>query len=239
MGQGTSDRLLSALERACRHWVSKVGVPDKAGASKSPRWAIAISREAGINATAIAHEVAQRLGWIAYDRELLEHIAREMRLHTSLLESVDEHLKSWLQESLDSFMGIPTISECSYVRHLIETILALGSHGNCIIVGRGATEILERKTTLRVRMVAPLKDRIALTSQESGLSVEEASKHVEKIDRERRQFIKEYFQRDVADPSNFDLVLNTGRFSTIECAELIEQALFRFQARSKELHRAT
>jgi cytidylate kinase len=146
---------------------------------------------------------------------------------------VDERLKSWLQESLESFMGIPTISECSYVRHLIETILSLSSHGECIIVGRGATEILPRETTLRVRMVAPLKDRITLTSQESGLTAEEASKQVEKIDRERRQFIKEYFHRDVADPSNFDLVLNTARFSATGCAELIEEALFRLQARSK------
>jgi len=84
-----------------------------------------------------------------------------MGLRATLLESVDERRKSWLLEFLDGLSSVPAVSESAFVRNLIETVLALGAHGECIIVGRGAAQILPAETTLRARLVAPLSERIA------------------------------------------------------------------------------
>jgi cytidylate kinase len=177
--------------------------------------------------------VGARLGWAVYDHELLERIAQEMGLRAKLLESVDERHVSWLQECLEAFASSSRVSSSAYVKHLIETMLALSTHGGCVIVGRGAAQILPSATTLRVRLVAPLENRIRVMSQELGVSRTEAARRVEEIDRQRKRFIQEHFLHDPTDLQHYDLLLNTARFTVEECAALIVEALHGFQARAE------
>jgi cytidylate kinase len=198
-----------------------------------PFFTIALSREVGAGGTSVAREVGAKLGWPVYDHELVEHIAKEMKLRTQLLDSVDERRIGWLQESVEGFLAsIPSVSETAYVRHLVETILSLGTHGECIIVGRGAALLLPPATTLRVRLVAALEDRITVMSRDRGLSREEAARFIERSDRERRRFIQDHFRKDPMDPQHFEMVLNSSRFTAAECADVIVEALRRLQARA-------
>jgi hypothetical protein len=167
-----------------------------------------------------------------YDHELLQQIAQEMGLRASLLESVDEKRVGWLRSFLESWSSAPAVSESGYVWHLVETILSLGAHGACIIVGRGAGQILPAETTLRVRLVGPLEERIAAISRALGASRDEAARHVETTDRERVRFVQDHFQKDPTDPRNYDLVLNAVRFGSLEYADLIVAALRRLQYRT-------
>ncbi len=97
-------------------------------------------------------------------------------------------------------------------------------------MGRGIAHILPVETTLRVRLVAPVAWRVAAMSRKLGVSDKEAAVKVAAIDRQRVQFVREYFDKDTTDPSLYDLVLNTERFSVELCAELIIEALHRLQA---------
>jgi cytidylate kinase len=166
-----------------------------------------------------------------YDNELLELIAGNMRVRTSLLESVDERRKNWLEERVEAFAAVPHVSSNAYVRHLVETILSLGEHGECIIVGRGAPVLLPARSTLRVRLVAAWDDRVNVICRELGLSRADAARKVKAMDRERFAFVKEYFHRDPTDPLNYDLVLNTSRLSYDDSADVIVAAAQRLQAR--------
>jgi cytidylate kinase len=67
-------------------------------------------------------------------------------------------------------------------------------------------------------------------SRKLGVSEEEAAVQVAAIDRQRVQFVREHFNKDTTDPSLYDLVLNTKRFSVEQCADLIVEALHRLQA---------
>src|SRR5262245_44584397 len=120
-----------AVEQAMRHWDSRAG-SQAAEAPVSthlpPAFTIAISRQAGANAQAIAQAVGERLGWLMYDRELVEAIAHEMGLRTKLVESVDERRANWLQRCLQVFKR-PDITEAEYIHHLDEVLLALAAHG--------------------------------------------------------------------------------------------------------------
>ena len=111
------------------------------------------------------------------------------------------------------------------MHRLVETLLALTTQGDCVVVGRGATKVLPQATTLRVRVVAPVEQRVEAISREHGISREEAARRVEATDRARERFVKEHFQVDPADPRNYDLVLNVARFSLEECVALIIAAL--------------
>jgi cytidylate kinase len=194
-----------------------------------PPYTIAIAREAGAGASLIAAELGKRLGWTVYDRDLVEVIAREMGLRSSLLESVDERHVGWVTEGLEQFVSstapVSNVSESAYVHHLIQTVRALGVHGECIVVGRGASAILPPETTIRVRVVAPFEDRVAYMAELRGLTREAAAREVRSLDAERVRFVRDHFFKDVLDPRHVDLVLNTSRVSLAGCVDIITAAL--------------
>jgi cytidylate kinase len=223
-----SERMIEALLKATQHWATRrqaeAGADGGSGPS-SRAFTIALSRESGARGTSTARAVGARLGWTVYDHELLERIAREMNLRTSLLDSVDEKRVSWLQECVEAFASVPSVSGSTYVRHLTQTLFSLAAHGECVIVGRGAAQILPVETTLRVRLVAPVEWRIEAVSRKLRISKEEAARQVERIDRERVGFVKAHFRKEATDPPQYDLVLNSSRYSVGECADLIVEAL--------------
>jgi cytidylate kinase len=231
------------VERACRHWeagrqaaAAQANLPAKSARAFS----VALEREAGTQGTAVAREVGRLLGWHVYDHELLEQIAQNMGLRTNLLESVDERQQGWLLETAEALLSPrkgdwgTLVTESAYVHHLVKTVLALGVHGECVIVGRGAAFILPTETTLRVRLVGTLPERVATFGQEFGIDKPEAARKVRTLDRERNDFVRDHFFKDPADPRNYDLVLNTSRLPGHQCAEVIVEALKRLQARIKE-----
>jgi cytidylate kinase len=221
----SSARLTEALTRAHEHWHARSPADE---AAPGP-FTVALSREAGTYGAAIARAVGDRLGWPVYDRELLQRIADDLGVRRTLLESVDERCLGWLHETLESFASVPQVNEMTFVRHLVQTLLSLAAHGNCVIVGRGATKVLPFATTLRVRVVAPLAHRIQAVAREHGISADEAARRVETKDCERRRFVLDHFRMDPEDPRNYDVILNAARFDVAECAELVIAALDRLR----------
>jgi hypothetical protein len=191
----------------------------------------------GTQASAVAREVGARLKWPVFDRELLELIAQELGTRVNQVEAIDEKPMNGLSESIEWFAGVPFVSEVSYVRNTVKTVLALGTYGESVIVGRGAAHFLPAETTLRVRLVAPLEQRIATIGRSLGMSREDAKRKVETVDRERTDFVRHHFFKDAGDPRNYDLVLNAASFSTVQCADIIVEASRQHQAnvRAKQL----
>lgn len=196
----------------------------------TPQLTVALSREAGAPGRDIADEIGSRLSWPVYDREIIDLIAQESGLRTELLESVDEHDRSWLIEAVASFKRRDQVSSAEFVHHLVHVLTALASHGRCVIVGRGAAACLPRVTTLRVRVLADLGDRVHRIASERKISEDEALAFIERVDRDRGRFVAGHFHRDILDAHNFDIVVNASRLSTATCAELSVQALRAMQA---------
>lgn len=230
-----SARSSEAMLHAAEHWRARREAQLSATAPKRKfsSVTIAVSREAGAGGTALARELGKRLNWPVYDHELVERIGREMGLRTELLKSVDERNMSWLLECLEAFASNAPVSESAYVQHLMETVLALGSHGECIIVGRGAPHFLPASSTLRIRVVADLEDRVRQICRELRLSTDEAAQHIRKTDQERKRFVQDHFQKDLTDPVRYDLILNTSRFTMAEAADIVLVALKQLQARAE------
>lgn len=222
-----SGSTMGALSGYLQHWKER---GEARARQAKPTFTIAISRQSGARGTTTARALGERLGWAVYDRELVEQIAQDMKLQASLLEEVDEKKVGWLQEFMESFSSAPVANNFAYVHRLVKTIASLVAHGDCVLVGRGVAHILPVETTLRVRLVAPVAWRVAAMSRKLGVSEEEAAVKVAAIDRQRIQFVREYFNKDTTDPSLYDLVLNTERFSVEQCVDLIVEALHRLQA---------
>lgn len=214
-----SERLAQAMAMTFRHGT--------AGENRiePSRFSIAISREAGAKGATIASALGSRLGWPVYDRELLQMVADQMKLRAGLLEGIDEKRKSWLTEFVEAFTSDRHVSATGYVHHLLETMLSLSTRGQCIIVGRGAAQVLPPGVTLRVRFIAERPDRIEHLRGEYNLTPDAAARKMETMDVERAQFVRDYFHKDPGDPGGYDLIVNTSRFSVPDCVELVVEAL--------------
>jgi len=224
------------FQRALAHWRRRQQESQTpAEEPKRIAFTIAISRERGAGGSAVANELGRRLEWPVYDRALLEEIANTAGIRTQLVESVDEKQTSWLTQCLEEFGGADAVSQMTYFRHLRQVLCSLSAHGECIIVGRGAAHLLPPETTLRVMLVASLKDRIARVAREQRVSQNDAKRHVEETDREREDFVRERCRKTLSDMHQYDIVINTSHFGYVFTADIIQTTLERLQTSGRSI----
>jgi cytidylate kinase len=73
-------------------------------------------------------------------------------------------------------------------------------------------------------VVCPVEQRAQSFARARGLAEKDARLEIERIERDRRAFIQQQFQRDVTDPCHYDLLVNTGRLSLEQAARVVERA---------------
>jgi cytidylate kinase len=185
---------------------------------------VAISREAGSRGGSIARRAGQRLGWQVYPQELLEYIAQEGSFRQQLSESLTPAASAWVDAQFDNLLRAQDLSRHPSIMELARMVLSLGVSGEVVLLGRGAGYILPPRTTLHVRLIAPLADRIAYMSQWLRLTHEEAVAQVRLRDSRRAEFISTHFHRKPSDIYQYDLLLNTTLLGEELCADMIVRA---------------
>jgi cytidylate kinase len=181
---------------------------------------IAITREAGSRGATIAQHAGEKLGWEVYSQEMLEYGAQHASVRQELLDALPHEAVAWIDERLQD----SSLSRQPDVIELARLVLTLAAHGNVILLGRGAGFILPSRSTLHVRLVAPLHDRVAYMSQWLRLTDEEAAEQVRKRDHQRTDYLATHFHRKPNDVHVYDMVLNTSLLGEERCADLIAAA---------------
>jgi cytidylate kinase len=185
---------------------------------------IAVSREAGARGGSITRRVARKLGWQMYDQELLEYMAQEAGVRRPLVDNPQAEA-DWAETRLHQLLHDEGLTEHPHLVNLARVVLSLGAQGQVVLLGRGAGYLLPRATTLHVRVISPLHERIAYMSQWLRLPIEEATEKVRLRDERRLEFIATHFHRPAGDPHNYDLILNSSLLGEDACAELIVHAV--------------
>src|SRR5580765_1278946 len=171
---------------------------------------ICISRQYGARGAAMGRQVADRLGFRFYSDELIQDIAEKAHVRKQVVESLDERVQDGIAEWVAGLIKRGVFAPSDYLRNLSNVVLTLARHGRGVIVGRGAHFLLDGKTTLRVRVIAPLELRVARIAKRDGLSDADARAKVLRIDGERLAFNRQHYNADLGDPDNYDLVVNAG-----------------------------
>jgi len=185
---------------------------------------VAVSREAGSRGGSIARRAATKLGWQVYSQELLEYIAQDGNSRQGVEDNLSPAAVHWVEEHLEQLRANGDPAQHPAWLDLARMVLALAAQGEVILLGRGAGFFLPARSTLRVRLMAPLADRIAYMSQWLRLTMEEAAEEVRLRDSRRAEFIATHFQRHPGDVYQYDLLLNSSLLGEDLCAGLIAQA---------------
>ncbi|MGD0793488.1 MAG: cytidylate kinase-like family protein [Terriglobales bacterium] len=181
---------------------------------------VTIEREFGSGGGAIAAELARRLGWKLWDRQLTSEIAQRAQVTESAVALCDERLDSRLYRFAKAFWrgsyerSMPLAASDAFdadrmMAMVGEIMSAIAEEGNAVIVGRGSPFLLrEREDTFRVFTYAPHDEKIRRLVA-MGKSREEAEDLVENVDKERIAYIKHYFNADWPRRSLYHLMINT------------------------------
>jgi len=212
----------NALENVVEKTIRKWQVEQKKKYKNPIRPVITMSRLPGAMGSDLAHKLAADLQIDLYDHQIVEEIARNANVSQKIVESLDEQDRSVLDDWISS-LGEYHMWAYDYLTQLTRVICAIGTHGHSIIIGRGASYILPKDVSLRVLVVAPLEVRVSNVMRKYGVSEKDARLNVMRSEAERRAFIRKYFQADLTEPTNFDLVVNTENTDIDIAARIIKE----------------
>jgi hypothetical protein len=174
---------------------------------------LTIARDFGCREEEIIPDLEKSLEWKVYGRNMLDHLARKENLSRSFLETLDEHRQNLIENWVNFLIHSGSIMQDDYLVKISRLIKVIVAQENAIFLGRGINYILaDKREGLRIRLTAPLTQRIKNISKHRNISEKEAKDLIQKTDQERREFIKQYFNKDFDSCEGYDLVFNTMNF---------------------------
>jgi len=214
--------LNSMMEEQLAKWKSET--TERKAVKAKPAPVITISREPGTGGSEIARKLAQELKMDLVGAQIIQKIAESADISTKIIESLDEKQITRRDDWLSSLFESRHLWVDDYLRHLTKVIGTFGKQGNFIIVGRGAQYILPPEDTFRLRFIADMEVKIRNVMRDFGSSREDAAKYVIKTDSDRLAYLRKYFNADVTNPSDYDMVINTGRLGIDGAVEAVKVA---------------
>lgn len=196
---------------------------------------VTISNLYGAGAVAIAARAAATLRYTLVDRQLPVVVAKRMRISRQAAQEAEETGRSLGSRLLSSLeLATPEVMTQNFGETFDETILRevqravrdYAARGNVVIVGRGAAVILGRRhDVLRVFMHAPREWRIERLATEFGTDQKAAAAEVDRIDKARAAYLKDWYGVAFGSSEIVDLSIDTATFGEEACASLVVSAV--------------
>jgi CMP/dCMP kinase len=196
---------------------------------------VTVSNEYGCGALAIAAEAARALGYRYVDEQLPVVVAKRLRISPEEVDATEDSPRSLGERMMESLeRATPELAQITValpldddkVRAVADAVNAYARKGNCVIIGRGAWAILRgREDVVRVFMHAPRAWRVAHLVATTHVSQETAAAEIERIDRARVAYIKQWYGLTFGDARNYDLAMDTARMPPAQCASAIAGAV--------------
>jgi hypothetical protein len=193
---------------------------------------IVIEREYGCGGSLIAEELARRLGWKLFDRQLTEEIARLAKVSVAAVERREERIdplfyrlaKVFWRGSYERSLPVSGLEtfDCDRMMALMQRVVeGAVAAVPCVIVGRGAPYFLrDRADTLRLFLFASREHKLPLVLAHTN-DEREANELLDAVDRDRAAFVKHYFDRDWPHRPLYHAMFNTALGKELTVAAIL------------------
>ena len=170
---------------------------------------ITIAREYGSGGRLIAQKVAQKVGLVYYDNEVIDLAAREMGMDVDAIRKVAEQKSSSFMYTMSSSAFSLPLNDQVFVMQS-KIIRHLANHDSCIIVNGCADYILEDyDDVLSIFIHAPLESLIRRVKEDYQEVHDDYKKYVTKRDKGRSNYYNYYTTKKWGHLKNFDLTINS------------------------------
>jgi len=177
------------------------------------------------------------------DREIIAGVAERLRRPSTsiaekemppstLLGRISEAMAqtAYLGDSIYAGMYSPLwelpLDDTNYRAGLEHVIKELAQSQAIVIRGRGSQFILKDfPGAFHVLLVAPVELRVKRIMERQKLSEADARNEMARFDNGGREFVKRYFKANIADPLNYDIVINTNHLGIENAASIVVDAV--------------
>ena len=180
---------------------------------------VTISRESGAGGHALAREIIRQIerstteewshGWEVFDYRLCLLLAQDSELNTPLESLMREEYQSSLPQAVFDILTGQN-EQHKVQKRIFEVIRILAMIGRVVIVGRAGNLVTrDLRKGVHFRLVAPPALRVKRMMDLMDADEASARSEMEKQDRERAQMVRDYFNRDITNPLDYDCTWNT------------------------------
>lgn len=200
---------------------------------------ITISRQFGSGGRIIGQKLAEELQIPFYDKEIINQAVEESGISKEVFEKESDKTSRgfYLLGAIGYAIGSPiTITPEMSLNDRIfqveaDVINEFAQEGSCVIVGRCADYILDDyDEVINVYIHADLESRVNRVLTEYNVSPDDIldmEEFIKKVDKQRANYYNYYTNRTWGHVENYDIVLNSSRFTIDECVSFIKQAVLK------------
>lgn len=191
-----------------------------------------IGREFGSGGRDVGEQLAKRLGIPLYDKELLQHAAKESGFCQEIFENHDERpTNSFLYSLVMDTYSLSGYSTAPFLdmplNHKVflaqfDTIKKIAENESCVIVGRCADYALaDNPDCINIFIHADMEERIKLVSRRGNMTENKAKDLILKNDKQRSSYYNYYTSKRWGDSASYNLTLDCGKLGVDGCVDMI------------------
>ena len=201
---------------------------------------ITVSRELGSGGRTIGRKLAAKLNYRYSDKELIHDLQNKFNLTTSGIEKLKGQKKSWFNDFIQLVAPAPQAdmlveADSPYIKEFradrttddiheaeVEIIKAIAAEGPCVIAGRSAFFILQDTPgKVDVFVTASKEHRIERVMAKQGLSREQSIEVIDRVDKQRDNYVQRYTGKTRYDARNYNLVINVDDIDEDDAVDVI------------------
>jgi cytidylate kinase-like protein len=198
---------------------------------------VALSAAYGAAGSQVGPALAERLGVPFIDRGIALAVAERLEIPVDDALALEEQgSNTLLHRLLSGFLGADTgapialppdaVTPEDFHRASREALLTQAATGHGVILGRGAVAALRTDPrVLRVRLTGSEDRRIRHAMRVRDLDRDTAERTVRALDRAHADYLRQFYDVDILDPSLYHLVIDATAFATDDCVRLIAAAV--------------
>lgn len=191
-----------------------------------------IGREFGSGGKDVGEKLAERLGIKLYDKELLQHAAKESGFCEEIFVNHDEKptnsfLYSLVMDtySMNGYSSTPFLD--MPLNHKVflaqfDAIKKIAEQESCVIVGRCADYALaDNPDCINIFIHADMDFRTKLVCKRGNMTENKARDLIHKQDKQRASYYNYYTSKRWGDSSSYNLTLDSGKLGIDGCVDMI------------------
>ena len=189
------------------------------------KFVITINRELGSGGRTVGRKLAEKLGVEFYDKALIKALQEKFHLSVAEIEKLKGQKQGWWTDIKRIMQIGPGMNANYYLPQkgneydLLDTkeifqaekeiLKGIAEEESCVVAGRSGFFVFRNHPNhLSVLIQASMPFRIERVMRKQNLTEEEARKTIEKVDKMRENYVKEYTKTSRYDTRNYDLVIS-------------------------------
>jgi cytidylate kinase len=193
--------------------------------NKNMKFVITINRELGSGGRTVGRKLAEKLGVEFYDKALIKALQEKFHLSVAEIEKLKGQKQGWWTDIKRIMQIGPGMNANYYLPQkgneydLLDTkeifqaekeiLKGIAEEESCVVAGRSGFFVFRNHPNhLSILIQASMPFRIERVMRKQNLTEEEARKTIEKVDKMRENYVKEYTKTSRYDTRNYDLVIS-------------------------------